>query len=277
MMNYADLDALAMARHNCHLSQVRWLLDSQIVKESPSCVGDSPPPSDLERAAAGLVRSNSGGDRGATRRCAEPALAGAARRPRLVQPPAHRGHVDDPIKVEQPGKDRSQNLMPQLRPQFDAARESVLLVSPYFVPRKGGVEFLRALRARGVRVRVLTNGLASTDVVSVFGSTEVPPSAARSGCRALRNRSRARPRRTGQPAALGGRREGDGRESAARGAARQVLSFDCLQFFVGSMNLDPRSAFTNTEIGFLVDAPDVAGPLCEGLDESFARVRSASS
>ena len=37
------------------------------------------------------------------------------------------------------------------------------------------------------------------------------------------------------------------------------------------MNLDPRSAFTNTEIGFLVDAPDVAGPLCEALDETFAR------
>jgi cardiolipin synthase C len=51
----------------------------------------------------------------------------------------------------------------------------------------------------------------------------------------------------------------------------KVLSFDCRQFFVGSMNLDPRSAFTNTEIGFLVDAPDVARPLCEGLDKTFAR------
>jgi putative cardiolipin synthase len=49
------------------------------------------------------------------------------------------------------------------------------------------------------------------------------------------------------------------------------MSFDCLQFFVGSMNLDPRSAFTNTEIGFLVDAPDVAERLCKGLDETFAR------
>ena len=37
------------------------------------------------------------------------------------------------------------------------------------------------------------------------------------------------------------------------------------------MNLDPRSAFTNTEIGFLVDAPDVARTLCEGLDKTFAR------
>jgi len=37
------------------------------------------------------------------------------------------------------------------------------------------------------------------------------------------------------------------------------------------MNLDPRSAFTNTEIGFLVDAPDAAALLCEGLDQTLAR------
>ena len=46
--------------------------------------------------------------------------------------------------------------------------------------------------------------------------------------------------------------------------------FDCREFFVGSMNLDPRSARINTEIGFVVDAPDVAAALCAGLDETFA-------
>ena len=174
---------------------------------------------------------------------------------------------DDPIKVEHGGKDRSQNLMPQLRPQFDGARESVMLVSPYFVPRKGGVEFLRSLRARGVRVRVLTNGLASTDVLPVFGKYkkyrrqlleagvelyEIDPVYDLDG-----------------PA--GPLQASDAAKAPRAGLHGKVLSFDCLQFFVGSMNLDPRSAFTNTEIGFLVDAPDVAGPLCEALDETFAR------
>jgi len=178
---------------------------------------------------------------------------------------------DDPIKVEQAGKDRSQNLMPQLRPQFDGARESVMLVSPYFVPRKGGVEFLRSLRARGVRVRVLTNGLASTDVLPVFGKYkkyrrqlleagvelyEIDPAHGHDG-----------------PAGPQTSDDANATDAKAPRAALhgKVLSFDCLQFFVGSMNLDPRSAFTNTEIGFLVDAPDVPGTLCAGLDETFAR------
>jgi putative cardiolipin synthase len=165
--------------------------------------------------------------------------------------------------------------MPQLRPQFDGARESVMLVSPYFVPRKGGVEFLRSLRARGVRVRVLTNGLASTDVLPVFGKyKKYRRQLLEAGVELYEIDPAARPRRTGRPAADGRRPR---RERAARGAARQGLSFDCLQFFVGSMNLDPRSAFTNTEIGFLVDAPDVADPCAKAWTRRSHALRSASS
>ena len=40
---------------------------------------------------------------------------------------------------------------------------------------------------------------------------------------------------------------------------RKTLVFDCRIFFVGSMNLDPRSALTNTEIGIVVDAPERSG------------------
>jgi putative cardiolipin synthase len=140
------------------------------------------------------------------------------------------------------------------------------------VPRKGGVEFLRSLRSRGIKVRVLTNGLASTDVVPVFGKYkkyrrqlleagvelyEIDPVHDLDGpAGPLPTPEGANPTDTKPPsAALHGK----------------VLSFDCLRFFVGSMNLDPRSAFTNTEIGFLVDAPDVAAALCQGLDGTLAR------
>ena len=47
-------------------------------------------------------------------------------------------------------------------------REQVLMVSPYFVPGVGGRRDAASLRARGIRVRVLTNSLASTDVASVY-------------------------------------------------------------------------------------------------------------
>src|SRR5205823_729851 len=41
------------------------------------------------------------------------------------------------------------------------------IVSPYFVPGQTGTEIIENLRKRGVRVRVLTNSLSSTDVPAV--------------------------------------------------------------------------------------------------------------
>ena len=78
--------------------------------------------------------------------------------------------ADDPAKIEQPDGDRSKLLMPQLLPEFDGVREQLTLISPYFVPGRDGVALLRRIRERGVRVRVLTNSLASTDVLPVFAT-----------------------------------------------------------------------------------------------------------
>ena len=47
------------------------------------------------------------------------------------------------------------------------AQTEVLIENAYFVPRDHGVELVAALHARGVRVRVLTNSLASNDVLAV--------------------------------------------------------------------------------------------------------------
>jgi putative cardiolipin synthase len=179
--------------------------------------------------------------------------------------------ADDPAKVERPGEDRSKNLLPQLMPEFDRAREQVVLVSPYFIPGKKGVGLLQQLRARGVRVRVLTNSLASTDEPPVFAAykkyrrsllesgVEIyeVDSAARRDASGVRHRD---PQRGDEP---GGTR--------ARAALHgKVLVFDCREFFVGSMNLDPRSALTNTEVGIVVEAPDLAAQLCAGMDRELA-------
>jgi cardiolipin synthase C len=275
VMNYADLDALAIGAAVAAVSaRFDRYWNSPIVYGITELRNKAPAPADLERAAADM-RAFEQQQRAApyARAMRESRLSQELREGRVSFSPARIDvTADDPIKVEQAGKDASQNLMPQLRPRFDAARESVMLVSPYFVPRQGGVEFLRSLRARGVRVRVLTNGLASTDVVPVFGKYkkyrrqlleagvelyEIDPAYDVDGP--------AGPLQTSDDAKA---TDAKAPSAALHG---KVLSFDCLQFFVGSMNLDPRSAFTNTEIGFLVDAPDVARPLCEGLDKAFAR------
>jgi len=182
--------------------------------------------------------------------------------------------ADDPAKVERPDEDTSKNLMPQLMPEFASMREQVVMVSPYFVPGAEGVEALRRLKARGIRVRVLTNSLASTDEPSVYSGYakyrealleagvelyEVNPDATPDE---LRSRRHAEDDDDDGP-------HGSGRSRAALHA--KTLVVDCRLFFVGSMNLDPRSAFTNTEIGIVVDAPAEAAHLCSVLDDVLAR------
>ncbi|HUN67887.1 MAG TPA: phospholipase D family protein [Burkholderiales bacterium] len=178
--------------------------------------------------------------------------------------------ADDPAKVEQPDGDLSKNLRPQLMPEYSGLRERLVLVSPYFVPGDEGVASLRRLRERGVRVRVVTNSLASTDEPAVYAGYEkyqrplleagielyeLSPAAERED-----TRKQSRKRDEDNP-------HGSGRSRGALHA--KVLLFDCRSFFVGSMNLDPRSAFTNTEIGFVVDAPGEAAQLCDMMDRNL--------
>jgi putative cardiolipin synthase len=46
--------------------------------------------------------------------------------------------------------------------------------------------------------------------------------------------------------------------------------FDRKSVFIGSFNLDPRSAALNTEIGVLIDSPEVAGRVGELMDEGVS-------
>ncbi len=55
----------------------------------------------------------------------------------------------------------------RLEKMIDGAQKEVLLISPYFVPDNDGEAWLIALARRGIRVRILTNSFAATDVSPV--------------------------------------------------------------------------------------------------------------
>jgi putative cardiolipin synthase len=55
------------------------------------------------------------------------------------------------------------HLSSQLKPYLEAIEREIILFSPYFVPGKAGTKFLTGLVEQGVRVRILTNSLASND------------------------------------------------------------------------------------------------------------------
>jgi putative cardiolipin synthase len=128
------------------------------------------------------------------------------------------------------------------------ARREALLISPYFVPGHAGLALLRELRTRGVRVSVVTNSLAATDVVAVHGGyAKYRRALLEAGITLFE----LKPTQTEERTSLLG----------SRGAALHTKAFvvDGMLAFVGSFNLDPRSAALNTEMGAFVRHRRVAG------------------
>lgn len=141
----------------------------------------------------------------------------------------------------------------------DAAQFELLLESAYFVPTAARAAALAALAARGVRVRVLTNSLASTDVPMVHGGYARWRRRLLEAGVALHE---LKPLWT-RPLRLDWRRPS--RRASLHTKAGVV---DGRYAIIGSMNLDPRSAELNSEIGVLIDCPSLAAQTRRVLDRA---------
>lgn len=151
------------------------------------------------------------------------------------------------------------------------ARTEVLASSPYFVPGPRGMALFRSLRERGVKLSVLTNSLGATDEPVVhLGYSRYRPEMLRLGMD-LYELSKSRVKRNDRMFHFG--------ESLGRLHAKLVV-IDGRLSFIGSMNLDPRSATINTELGAVIDSPALARELKRVIDldrlQSSYRVRLAA-
>lgn len=174
---------------------------------------------------------------------------------------------DSPEKVALSPSDTSTHLMPKLRRVVDATKKEMVLVSPYFVPGKGGVELLAGVRQRGVRVVVLTNSLASTDGVPVHsGYQRYRKPLLRAGVELYEIKPIAGTEQDAQLKTL----RGMARSSNASLHAK-TFAFDRRIGFVGSYNLDPRSSKLNTEMGVLYECPALVKKLPEGMERNLER------
>ena len=136
----------------------------------------------------------------------------------------------------------------------------MLLVSPYFVPGDEGVAFLAALVARGVKVRVLTNSLASTDVPAVHSAYKHYRTALlRAGVELYELR----------PDASSGRENRRWTGSSSASLHAKMLVIDQRYFYVGSMNLDPRSIRENTEMGVLFEQAQLGQEASRDLQQNL--------
>ncbi|MGB6030012.1 MAG: phospholipase D family protein, partial [Rhodanobacter sp.] len=155
---------------------------------------------------------------------------------------------DPPQKTK--GADRRGWLQPRLAAHLDGMHREVLLISPYFVPGKQGTATLLGLARGGTRVGVVTNSLAANDVPAVHSGYERYRDRLLDGGVSLFEIGRHGPVATH---GLFG----------SSGASLHTKAFviDGARGFVGSFNLDPRSANLNTEMGVLFDDPGLARDL----------------
>ncbi|MCX8038341.1 MAG: phospholipase D family protein [Candidatus Sumerlaeia bacterium] len=157
--------------------------------------------------------------------------------------------------------DRSVHVGPQLLPLAEQAQEEIILVTPYFVPRDFGLALLTGLRGRGVRIRVLTNSLASTDVTIVHsGYARYRDALLRAGIELFEMKPTARTRWRRIRRKIAG--------SAGASLHAKILVADRKILYVGSFNLDPRSANLNTEMGLVVESPQLAREIVSLFDEA---------
>jgi putative cardiolipin synthase len=161
------------------------------------------------------------------------------------------------------GLQESDVLLKQLGSVLGRAQTDLLILSPYFVPGKRGTEALVAAVERGVRVRVATNSLASTDVGAVHaGYKKSRRDLLEGGVELFEMMPKLSADAAGKFSFTG-----------SSGASLHAKSFiiDRRSVFIGSMNLDPRSVRINTEIGLLIDSPELARELESRYEAGLAK------
>ncbi|TAL76512.1 MAG: phospholipase D family protein [Burkholderiaceae bacterium] len=167
--------------------------------------------------------------------------------------------VDSPLKLV-PESDNAQVegvVIDGLMSLLHTARHDVIIVSPYFVPGAQMMALFADLRKRGVRVRVLTNSLASTDsLLAQIGYARHRERLLRMGVELyeMRARERARLRDTVL---------GSGSAGSHTSLHAKLVIVDGRIISIGSMNLDLRSKLQNTEVALVIRSPKLAHEAAE--------------
>jgi putative cardiolipin synthase len=170
--------------------------------------------------------------------------------------------VDLPEKVTEKVDEESLPIG-QLADLALTAQRELLIISPYFVPGEGGAKFLIARHQDGIAVRVLTNSLAATDVAAVHaGYATYRRRLLRGGIELyeLKPQPETLQRRTNRGLGSSG--------SSSSSLHAKTFVVDGQRVAIGSLNLDPRSTYLNTELGVIVDSPELARQVVRAFEEA---------
>ena len=169
---------------------------------------------------------------------------------------------DDPIKIEDKSNPDDTHLIAKLFKLLGSAKQELIIISPYFVPGEQFTEYLSDLTQQGTTVKILTNSLAATDVAAVHaGYMNYRVDLLSAGVNLYEYKPDINQVDLSSKLTIRG--------SSPGSLHAKALALDKHWIFIGSFNLDPRSAIWNTEIGIVAESPFLASTLSNGFEHDI--------
>lgn len=172
---------------------------------------------------------------------------------------------DQPRAIEMDEITEETHLAAQILKALEQAGEDLIIVSPYFVPGEDFTAYLVGMVERGVRVRILTNSLQANDVSLVHaGYMRYRKDLVRGGVELYEFRATSNKQRRYL--------ERDRIDVDKTSLHAKMFTIDREWIFVGSFNLDGRSARLNTELGAYFADPAAASRFADNFDDLMREV-----
>ena len=169
--------------------------------------------------------------------------------------------VDDPSKLRAEISDEHQIVATEIAEVLNEAKQEIFIFTPYFIPGKSGIEFIRRLRDKGVRIVLLTNSLASNNHTAVHSAySSYRKDLLKAGVELWEARANA--------SVITVESDSTTLTTPLTLHTKGIL-IDRKLVFVGSLNLDPRSIDINTEMGLLIESEPLVS---EMTDHVMARI-----
>lgn len=163
---------------------------------------------------------------------------------------------DPPVKPTRIEEEQYGNsILTPLREVTNSTEQELIVSSPYFVLHDDAIDRLGEFVDRGVTIKIITNSLASTNHNIVHsGYAPTRKKMLEKGIELYETRP---------DASISGVSHAAESKSSLHTKAFIV---DRRWFYLGSFNWDPRSAYTNTESGIIIDDPTIAAATAERTD-----------
>ena len=165
---------------------------------------------------------------------------------------------DSPDKAQEKLAKNAQSIRTPLKESLTNAQQEIVIISPYFVPNETLIQGLIEMQKRGIDVTIVTNSLAANNQLAVHsGYAPARKPLLKEGIKIYEARPDATVSGSHLVAASGG----------TSTLHTKAFVVDRRELFIGSFNFDPRSAYINTEMGVIIESPELAAPLVKQLYE----------